>query len=329
MPILMPGDVHVNRELSMVMVSYAQQTDSFIADKVFPNIPVDKQTDFFNKMGRKSFLTTQMKKRAPRTETAGVDWNFTRDTYAAEVWGLHHDIEDQFRSNADDNWQLDATGTSLITQQGLLRREKEWFNAYFKTGVWAVDWTGVVSAPTGNQFIQFDQAASTPTKFFRQRRRAFHKRTGVRPNTVVFAPEVWDTLIDHPEFIERVKYSSESAITQAIVSRYLEIDNVYIGEAVEATDYNEELTATVAPTTQYLTNKGFWYGYAAKQPSRDVPSAGYTFSWKGYAGASAFGGRIKKFRMENVASDRVEIEMAYDFKVVAPELGEFYAGAVS
>lgn len=329
MPYMMPGDVHVNQELTTVMVAYEQQTTSFIADKVFPKIPSDKQTDFFNKMGRRAFLQTNMQKRAPRTETPGVDWNFTRDTFAAEVWGLHNDVEDQFRSNADANWNLDKTGTELITQQALLRRDKEWIGTYFKTGVWVEDLTGVAAAPGVNQFLQFDQAGSSPINEFRKARRRFHKRTGVMPNTVIFGPEVWDALIDHPEFVERIKYSQKGIVTRDLVAQLLEIDNILVADAVEATNTDDEFSADVTPATAYLAGKAFWLGYSAKNPGRGVPSAGYTFPWKGYLGASAFGGRIKKFRMEAIACDRIEIEMAYDMKIVAPELGSFWSSAVS
>jgi hypothetical protein len=329
MPYMMPGDVHVNKPLGTVMVAYGQQTTEFIADKVFPNIPVDKQTDFYYKMGRRSFLQTNMKKRAPRTETPGVDWNQTRDTFATEVWGLHHDIEDQFRASADENWNLDKSGTELITQQALLRREKEWISSFFGAGIWAANFTGVAAAPNASQFLQFDQSGSSPITVFKKARRDFHRRTGVKPNTVVFGPEVWDTLIDHPEFIERIKYTQAGFVTQQLVAKALQIDNVYVAEAVEATDDQDELTADVTPTTQYLAGKGFLLCYSNPRPSRDQPSAGYTFSWKGYLGASAFGGRIKKFRMEPIACDRIEIEMAYDFKAVAPELGAFYSAAIA
>lgn len=330
MPFLTPGDMHVNRELTTVMIAYQQTEDNFVADKVFPNIPVDKPTDFYNKMGRRSFLQTNMQKRAPRTETPGVDWNFTRDVFATEVWGLHHDVEDQMRSSADESWNLDKTGTELITQQALIRREKEWFNTFFKTGVWTRDNTGVAAGPTGNQFLQFDQAASSPIKTFRALRRRFHKRTGKMPNFAVLGPDVWDTMIDHPEFIERIKYTQNSIkLSEALVAAAIDIDNVYIAGAVEATSAVDELTADPVPTTNYIgAPNDMLVGYAAPRPSRETPSAGYTFSWKGYLGASAFGGRIKKFRMEALAADRIEIEMAYDYKAVATELAEFYDNAV-
>lgn len=326
---MMPGDVHVNRPLSQVMVAYGQQTDEFIADKVFPNIPVDKQTDFYYKMGRRSFLQTNMQKRAPRTETPGVDWNQVKSTYALDVWGLHHDIEDQFRASADENWNLDRSGTELITQQALLRREKEWISSFFGTGIWSTDFTGVAAAPNAVQFIQFDQAASSPINVFIAARRSFHRRTGVKPNTIVFGPEVWDKLINHPEFVDRIKYTQKGFVTQDIVAQAIGVTNIFVAEAVEATDTEDELVADVTPATAYLAGKSFLLCYTAPRPSKTVPSAGYTFSWKGYLGASAWGGRIKKFRMEPIACDRVEIEMAYEQKVVAPELGAFYSAAVA
>jgi len=68
--------------------------------------------------------------------------------------------------------------------------------------------------------------------------------------------------------------------------------------------------------------------YATNTPSIDEPSAGYFFAWKGLFGASAFGGRIKKFRVEVKAADRVDAEMAFDAKQIAPDLGLFASAVV-
>ena len=60
-----------------------------------------------------------------------------------------------------------------------------------------------------------------------------------------------------------------------------------------------------------------------------TPSAGYSFSWNGYLGAGPDGNRVKQFRMENLASDRVELEIAFDMKLVAADLGYFFNGIVA
>lgn len=39
------SDVHIDKPLTNISVAYIQNTNEFIADKVFPTVPVDKQTD--------------------------------------------------------------------------------------------------------------------------------------------------------------------------------------------------------------------------------------------------------------------------------------------
>lgn len=45
-------------------------------------------------------------------------------------------------------------------------------------------------------------------------------------------------------------------------------------------------------------------------------------------GATTMGHRIKRFRMENLESDRVEVQMAYDHNVTGADLGYFFENAV-
>jgi hypothetical protein len=45
--------------------------------------------------------------------------------------------------------------------------------------------------------------------------------------------------------------------------------------------------------------------------------------------ASRLGSRIKKFRMENMESDRIEEEMAFDAKQIAADLGIYAANVIA
>ena len=68
--------------------------------------------------------------------------------------------------------------------------------------------------------------------------------------------------------------------------------------------------------------------YRAPSPGLMTPSAGYTFSWTGLLGSTTDGMRIMRFRMDQIKSDRVEIEMSYDQKLVSPDLGYFFGDIV-
>ena len=75
----------------------------------------------------------------------------------------------------------------------------------------------------------------------------------------------------------------------------------------------------------FIYSGGVWLGYAAPRPGLMTQSAGYIFVWTRYSG---YGARIKKYRIEMIESDRVEGDMAFDIKVVSPNLGAFLATMV-
>ena len=60
-----------------------------------------------------------------------------------------------------------------------------------------------------------------------------------------------------------------------------------------------------------------------------TPSAGYTFTWTGLLGTAALGTTITRMRMEPKKATRIEIEQSFDQKLVAADLGRFFATAVA
>src|SRR3954469_3722543 len=104
MPNPTQSDLHVNAPLTNVSVAYVQSADSYIADKIFPKVPVNKQSDLYHKYSKSDWRRTRVKKRAPGTESPGVGWTTDTDTYFADVYAVHKDIDDQTRANADANF---------------------------------------------------------------------------------------------------------------------------------------------------------------------------------------------------------------------------------
>ena len=83
-----------------------------------------------------------------------------------------------------------------------------------------------------------------------------------------------------------------------------------------------------AASHSFIGGKHAMLCYAAPSPGIMTPTAGYTFSWTGHVGAGEEGVRIKRFRMEENASDRIEGEMAFVQKRVSADLGAFFEGIV-
>jgi hypothetical protein len=330
----MPGasDLHINAPLTNVSVAYVQSSDAYIADKIFPKVPVSKRSDIFWKYSKSDWRRTDARKRAPGTESAGVGWNNDTDLYYCDVYAVHKDIDDQTRANADANFKLDADATKFITGQLLLRRDLDWANTYFKTGVWDTEYTGVAAAPGAGEFLQWDLSSSDPLSDETDFAIDFRMLTGFDLSFMVLGADVWKALKNHPAILDRVKYTQRGVVTKELVASFFDIKKLVVCYATVADgpQINDAAAQDAAATYDWIIpSKGVLLGYAPDEPSLMTPSAGYTFTWSGYAAGNQEGLRIKQFRMEHLGSDRIEGEMTYDQKVVSTDCGIFLNDVVS
>jgi len=308
-----------------------QSADTYIATKVFPRVPVQKQSDLYWKYSKSDWRRTDVNKRAPSTESPGVGWNMLTDSYFAHVYAVHKDIDDQVRANADSNFSLDRDATQFITNQMLLKRDIDWTAKYFTTGVWT-DKTGVSGTPGANQFKQWDAAGSDPLNDISGYIVDYVQLTGFRPNFMVIGANVMKSLKNHALILDRIKYTQRGVVTEDLLSSLFDIPKVYVPYATQTTtpQLDDAKAQDAAATYSFITGgKAVLIGYAPPSPSLMTPSCGYTFTWNGYMGGNSQGLRIKSFRMEHIASDRIEAEMTYDMKMVASDMGIFLASAVS
>jgi hypothetical protein len=331
------GDVHVNVPLTTISLASIQAGANFIADKMYPNIPVMKQSDRYFRYSRADFNRNQMQRRAPSSESAGGGYNIdSSPTYFAEDFALHKDISDRIRANADNPLNMDRDASLWLANQAMIQREVSFVANHFSTGKWSTEVTGVDASPSGaTEFLQWGDEASTPITDIRQQKAAILEATGFEPNKLTLGYRVYNKLIDHPEVIERVKFGQTpggpARANANVLAQILEVDEVLVAKAVyntgaEGTNYTNS-QANEAST--FIAGDHALLAYVNPTPSILTPSAGYTFSWTDWLGATTLGYRIKTFRIERLASDRVEIEMAYDQKQVMAELGAFFKHAVA
>lgn len=335
MPLLTPGDVHVNTPLTNISVAYAQEANRFVADRVFPRVPVQKQSDRYFRYLKGDWFREEVSLRAPGAESSGSGWRIDNTpTYYCDVYAVHKDVDDQLRANVDTPLQLDRDSTRWVTNQLLLKREKDFISTYMATSVWGKDKQGVAASPTGNQFIQWDQGASTPIEDIHAEIVYITQTTGVDPNslTLVVGPEVHNVLRDHPTIIDRIKYGqtagSPAIVSENVIAQLFGVNRYMVAWATNNTAA-EPVGQTENAAMSFITGKTALLVYTPNTPSLMEPAGGYIFTWTGLFGAGAFGNRIRRFRLERNNSDRIEGEMAYDMKVVAADVGVYWYDVVA
>jgi hypothetical protein len=310
-------------------LAFLQDADNFVARRVFPAVPVLKQSDLYFTYDRSYFMRDQMQRRAPSTESAGAGYGVGTASYRCDVWALHQDIDDDTRLNQDNPLNADADAVDLLTEARLIRMENEFVTSYMTASVWNKDITGVSGTPSTDEVKQWNDAASTPIEDVRAWKTYVHKLTGRRPNVLVLGQEAYDALADHPDIVDRIKYSGgigndrPMVVSRQAMAAVFEVEEVLVAGGVQNTA-NEGATASYS----FIVGKQALLVYRAPRPGLKVPSGGYTFEWSGRAG-SVEGQRILRFRMDPIKSDRVEIEAAFDMKVVAPELGVLFSSIVA
>ncbi len=318
------NQVHVDRLLTNVSVAYMQKTDNFIADKVFPVVPVNNKSDLFQTFNKDDWFRDEAKPRIGSTESAGSGFNIDKDGYNCIPYALHKDIDDYTANNADLGIGLEKVATEFVTQRLLLNREKRWAAKFFQRSAWTNGVTGVAASPGNNEAVKLSvYATSDPFGIFETGRQTMLGTTGFEPNVLVLGNNVFSKLINHPVIRDRIKYTSAAATTQEMLASFFNVQKVLVAKAIENVAKENE-----TGNYQFVFGNSALLAYSADAPSLMTPSAGYTFSWQGVSGNLGLNVGVRKFRIEEKRSLRIEAETAFDMKVVAADLGYFFEDIV-
>jgi hypothetical protein len=312
------SDVHVDRPLTNISIAFMQDAMGYVADKIFPVVPVSKQSDKYFTYDRRDWKRVEVKERAPASESAGSGFRVdSTASYSARVRAVHKDVDEQIRMNSDDPINADRDATQWVTAQLLLDREVQWASRFFTSGVWGTDFTpGTL----------WNVSTSTPIEDVATGVITLASATGYRPNVFVMSPRVWRALKNHPDILDRIKYTEKGIVTTDLLAALFDVEKVLVAWGVQ----DSSAEGAAAELSDFVMGKHALLAYANPSPGILQPSAGYIFGWTGLLGAGAYAGpRISRIPVPLTKSDRIEGEMAYDQKVVAASLGYFFANTVA
>lgn len=311
------SDVYVNRPLSDLSVAWAQDQSGYIADIVFPPISSEHASGSYYEFPRAAWLRDEAKKRAPCTESVGGDYDLITRDYSTCNFAYHKDICDDVVDNADAALNLEREAAMFVAMKMLLRKDSEWAQAYFQTGVWSSDVD--VSAGT-----RWDQPGATPIADLRAAICDQGLLTGFEPNTLVLARKTYNALLDSADFLNRVQFgqvNNPSMVSTDLMAAVLGIDRVVVAHAIR------NVAAESKPDTEsneHILAEGALLTYSAPNPGLMTPSAGYTFNWTGRRGAGQNGMRTLRFEMPHLRAMRIEGEVAFEHKLVSADMGTYF-----
>lgn len=327
--------VHIQAALTQIATAYVQNENNYVADKVFPIVPVEHQADKYFTFSKDDFFRDEATRRADAVESAGGGFNLNTGTYNADVWAFHKDLGGQTRRNSDPAINMDIATTKFIMQKLLIRRDRFFMSAYMINGVWSADYVGTGGGTPGGTTPSFwnDDANGDPFTDIANAQTAILQTTGFEANTLLISYAVYQALRKHPLVIDRIKYTTRadaSKITAELLAAAFDVDRVIVSKAVYNSAPESTNTTGSVGTYNFIASKDAILLHSAPSPGLMIPTAGYTFAWTGLTGLNSMGIRIAQIPMPwlGLETVRTEGEMAFDMQVIGKDLGIRWSGIV-
>lgn len=320
--------VHVDAVLSNISVAYFQNPANYIADKVFPIVNVAKKRDLYWKFDKADLLRDEAAVRAPGSLAVEVNAKLSSDSYETKTYGAKRIIPDEVLANYDTPLDPLRNAAQVVAQKLRTRMETQFVADFLGTGKWGTDLTGVASGPTGNQFINWDLAASNPLDDV-EGAKTIIAASGYEANTLVIGRKVWAVLKRHPDVIDMVKWAGNALgtteqMTQQAIASLLGIDQVLVARSFVNTaeeGATDAITDTVSDVALLC--------YTTSTPAIETATAGYIFQWSGISDGLGANIATRQYRIEERRSTAVESDIAFANKIVASDLGVFFTNVLS
>ena len=321
MPVYNPAasDVHVNKPLTKILTGF--HNSEYIADAIFPLVPVDKQTDIIPAIKQSAFFRNEG--TIPLGEAgiaADVGYEVdTTPTYRCISYGRRHFISDERRTNEDAPFNSDRDAAMLVADKLEMVRELSFVTDFWKKTVWGIDKTGTTDFTKWSSY-----GTSSPITDMRTYTRLVRRKIGRDPNTLVLGDLTYDKLVDHPDVLERIALTERGIATADLLAVLFDVSRVLVGKSVYTTDAEGTAEASVTYTAAWDDDALLLY--VAPRPMIWEPSAGYTFYWNTGIGAGIQWAR--KYRDDERMGDYIEVRSFFDQKAVATASGLFMSDAV-
>ena len=321
-----------NMYLSNMSMAYFANPADWVAPAIFPICPVSLTSSYYYEFLKGDLARDQVRRKPAYGKVDPAVMGHTDHTYHCEVDQIITGIDqigtlDYQRSNAPASIDPRRSKVRFTAEQMRLHLDVVFAKAFFKAGVWSNEYEGVSASPVGKQFLKFTDSNFDPVHFFNTLRREIKLEGRREPNKLALGYDAYVALTEHPDIIERVKYTGSTAnpaiVNRNVLAQILEIDEVVVLEST----YNKAAPGQADNMDFVCDSEGALLCYATPTPAIDEPSAGYIFTWDmlgngNYMATDQWEGE------DGTHTEFIEGLMAYDMKKTADDLAIYMKDCV-
>jgi hypothetical protein len=304
-----PTYQQVHIDVALTNISIAYRPGGFIAEQVFPTVPVKNITGKYFIYTKADWLRREADVRAPGARAARGDFGLSTGNYTCVERAMAKGVPDEIVDNADSPLAPDRDAAQWVTNQLMLEQEYDVAALAFGNSVWSASatpgtlWSNDTSDPIGDVATATNAVVST---------------IGLEANTGVMGRGLWRYTAQHPDIVDRIKGAagpnSPAVVTLNAVSALFGLDRLVVGSAI-ADSANEGASSSLA----YIWGNHLLVAYVTRAPSLLNPSAGYTFTYNQR--------RVEMFREEQEHQNVVTAYQSWDAVATAADSAYFIKSA--
>lgn len=261
--------------VDVVLSTYARgySNQEFIARRVAPEVDVPSRNVRQLKFGKEGFRKLATR-RAPGAPILTVQYGYASDPISLVQDALQGQVpvetaEEAARVPGVDMGQnavqmvMDQLDLGYEIDTAAMVRTAATYAASNKVALAGTDkWSAPESDPKGD----IDDA-----------KEAIRRTIGRYPTRLTIGATGFRALVNHPKIKDQFKYTTAESITEAMLARFFQLDEVLVGKAV----YLPDGTADSAAATDVWGDDAI-LSFVPKQGNWMVPSFAYTYRLRGY-----------------------------------------------
>jgi hypothetical protein len=263
----------VDPVLSTIAQGYSNS--EMVASALFPSVPVPVRGGKIITFGKEDFMLYGSQ-RAPGENTKRVQFGYAGGNYALVDYGLEGQVPIEVIQEGQAGPGIDhaAMAVRKVSNIMALRLEKQAADIARTAASYAA--ANKVTLAGVTQWSDFTSATSLPIQNIETAKEAVRAATGKRPNTVVLGAAVMAKLRQHPNVVDRMKYTGRDVATAEILAALFGVQRVLVGDAIYSND------AGTAFTDVWGKDVVVAYTELGSVADMGAPSYGYTYQLSGY-----------------------------------------------
>ena len=274
-----------------------------VGSAVMPIVGVRRKTGAFPKLKADQILKRADTKRAPRGAYNRIEYEFEQDTYNCEEYGLESPVDKALAEAYKTYVEAEMDAADLVQANIMYDHE--------------LRVRAIVAAETANAVTTpwTTSASADPKATTKAGITAIRKRTGMRPNLMVFTEAVLDSVIVTDSFLDTAKYTGNPLTLDLqsrtrLVSEYLDVPVRIAGavenQAQEGLDFDG---ADIWPDDEAFL-------CIARPTLRGGPKFGLTLRWDDDSLAG-----VESYYQEEIRADVIRAYQNLDEKIVLSTAG--------